>query len=42
LRLKPRFGGAVEEDNGEGEPEPAEARRKSHEAGKVKEIQEVK
>ena len=37
LRFEPRFGGAVEENDGEGEPEEAEARRKIH---KVKEVKE--
>jgi hypothetical protein len=42
LRFKPGFGGAVEEDNSECEPEPAEARRKSHEGNDVKKVKEVK
>src|SRR6266446_915226 len=31
LRFEPGLGGAVEKNDGEGEPEEAEARRKSHE-----------
>jgi hypothetical protein len=30
LRIDPGFGGAVEEDNGEGEPDPAEAAGEDH------------
>lgn len=42
LRFEPGFGGAVEKNDGEGEPEEAEARRKSHEVKEVKEVAEVK
>ena len=41
LRFEPGFGGAVEEDDGEGEPEEAEARRKIHEVKGVKEVKEA-
>ena len=42
LRFEPGFTGAVEENDDEGEPEPAEARRKSHEVKEVKEVKEIK
>ena len=42
LRFEPGFGATVEEDNGEGKPEEAEARRKSHEVKEAKEVEEVK
>ncbi len=41
LRFEPGFGGAVEENDGEGEPEEAEARRKIHEVNEVKEAEEA-
>jgi hypothetical protein len=41
LRFKPGFGGAVEENNSEGKPKPAKARRKSHDVKEVKEIKET-
>ena len=41
LRFEPGFGGAVEENDGEGQPEKAEARRKNHEGKEVKEVKEV-
>jgi len=37
----PGLGGAVEKDDGEGEPEEAKARRKGHEGEEVKEVKEV-
>ena len=42
LRLEPGFGGTVEENDGECEPEPAEARREGHEVKEVKEVRYVK
>jgi hypothetical protein len=41
LRFEPGFGGAIEEHDGEGEPERAEARRKSHEIKEVREVTEA-
>src|SRR5271157_1056107 len=38
----PRFGGAVQEDNAQREPEPAEAAGNDHEVQEVNEIKEVK
>jgi len=42
VRFEPGLGGAVEENDGEGEPEPAEASGEIHEVKKVKEVKEVK
>ena len=39
--LDPGLGGAIEEDDGESEPEKAKARSKGHEVKEVKEIKEV-
>jgi|SRR5438876_6281423 len=41
LRFEPGLGGAVEKNDGEGEPEEAEARRKSHEVKEVEEVREA-
>jgi len=42
VRFDPSLGGAVEKDDGEGDPEEAKARRKGHEGEEVKEVKEVK
>ena len=42
LRFKPSFGGAVEQHDGEREPQPAKAWRDTHEAKEVNEVQQVK
>ncbi len=42
MRFEPGFGGAVEENDGESEPEPAEAKRKGHEVKEVNLVKEVK
>jgi len=41
LGFEPGFGGAVEENDGKGEPEEAEARRKSHAVKEVEEVREA-
>src|SRR6267378_718222 len=40
VRFDPSLGGAVEKDDGEGDPEEAKARRKGHEGEEVKEVKE--
>jgi hypothetical protein len=40
-RFDPCFGGTVEEDDGEGEPQEAKASGKSHEREEVKEVKEI-
>jgi len=42
LGFKPGFGGAVEKDDSEGEPEEAEAAGEGHEGEDVEEVKEVK
>src|SRR5689334_2409191 len=41
-RFDPGFGGAVEEDDGQGEPEEAEARGEGHEVKEVKDTLEIR
>ena len=42
LRIEPRFRRAIEDNDGEGEPEPAEARKKGHREKEIREVKKVK